>query len=71
MELPQMFGLQLQYPHVLAIHPINFLFNARCTYICMDLSNVVFVQIKFILSTNSLYLYIHSFPMPMSCIHGS
>jgi hypothetical protein len=28
-----MFKLQLQYPHVLAIHPIFFLFNARCTYI--------------------------------------
>jgi hypothetical protein len=24
MELPQTFGLQLQYPHVLTIHPINF-----------------------------------------------
>jgi hypothetical protein len=30
--LPQMFGLQLQYFHVLAMHPINFLFNVRCTY---------------------------------------
>jgi hypothetical protein len=29
MELPQTFGLQLQDPHVLAIHPINFLFKCK------------------------------------------
>jgi len=28
-----MFKLQLQYPHVLAIHPKFLLFNARCIYI--------------------------------------
>jgi len=68
MQLPQMFRLQLQYPHVLAIHPIIFLFNARYTYI-MDLNNLVSVQIKlnFFISR---YLYIHSFPMPMGYIHG-
>jgi hypothetical protein len=31
-QLSQMFGLQLQYPHLLTIHLINFFFNARCTY---------------------------------------
>jgi HKD family nuclease len=33
----------------------------------MDISNLVFVQIKFKILT-SRYLYIHSFPMPMSYI---
>jgi hypothetical protein len=36
MELPQTFGLQLQDPHLLTIHLINFLFNARCTYIIYE-----------------------------------
>jgi hypothetical protein len=36
MELPQTFGLQLQDPHVLAIRPINFVFNARWTYIIYE-----------------------------------
>jgi hypothetical protein len=36
MELPQTFGLQLQDPHALTIHPINFWFNAKCTYIIYE-----------------------------------
>jgi len=69
MELPQTFRLQLQDPHVLAIHPIIFLFNARCTYIIYYLSNLVFIKIKFKIF-RTIYLYIHSFPMPMGYIHG-
>jgi hypothetical protein len=68
-QLSQMFGLQLQYLHLLTIHLINFLFNARCT-LYMDLNNLVFLQIKF---KNFIcrYLYIHSFPMQMGYIHGT
>jgi hypothetical protein len=35
----------------------------------MNISNLVFVQIKFKLFTIR-YVYIHSFPMPMGYIHG-
>jgi hypothetical protein len=42
--------------------------NAHTLY--MDLSNLVFVQIKFKFLI-SKYLYIHSFLMPMGYIHGS
>jgi hypothetical protein len=31
----------------------------------------LFLQIKFKLFINNLYLYVHLFPMPMSYIHGS
>jgi hypothetical protein len=35
----------------------------------MNISNLVSIQINFKLFTN-IYLYIHSFPMPMCYIHG-
>jgi hypothetical protein len=70
MELPQMFGLQLQYPHVLTIHPIIFCLMQGAHTLYMDLNNLVSIQIKFKLFTRR-YFYIHSFPMPMGYIHGS
>jgi hypothetical protein len=70
MQLPQMLKLQLQYPHVLAIHPINFCSIQDALTLYMDLNiNLVSVQIRYKIFKNR-YLYIHSFPMPIGYIHG-
>jgi hypothetical protein len=42
--------------------------DAHAHTLYMDLSNLVYVQIKFKLFPSNLY--IHSFPMPMGYIHG-
>jgi hypothetical protein len=65
-----MFKLQLQYPHVLAMHPIFFYSMQDAHRLYMDLNDLVSIQIKF-KKYISRYLYIHSFPMPMGYIHGS
>jgi hypothetical protein len=58
MELPQTFGLQLEYPCVLAIHPISCsMQNAHTLY--MDLNDLVSIQIKFNFLQLNIFTYIH------------
>jgi hypothetical protein len=60
MELPQTFKHQLQIPPCTSNTSNQFFVQCKMHItLPMDLSNVVFVQIKFKLFTNSLYLYIH------------
>jgi hypothetical protein len=59
-----MFGLHMQYPHMLAKYLIKFFVQ------CLMQVHYIWIFAKFKLFTN-IYPCIHFFPMPMGYVHGA